>query len=517
MATRNIVPRADNEGQIGTQAKKWCEVNTGKLRVRPSADNANVLEVLDASGQILMQVDTINKKIIANSGVKFKGDGSELTGVAAVGTGGTTSNAQLEIQADADGNGVEGVDDVIVKIAAQEVFRVPNSERTKTPIGATPYLRRKHIQWLNSNGFGNNDDFIVPHQLLPNNYAILDKNGNYHWMVEIPRKNWDSTNLFASSTIHPAFTVQGAQKRIFIGKYQASVNSAGQYVTHANQNVKQSINFDSADAAAQSLNDGSSITGFHLMTNAEWALIALISKYLNTMPSGNNNYGRDVSDKFVTGVLESGYEANFGSASPARWLAGSGGVKTSHDGTPAGIFDMNGNVWEWVRGLRLQDGEIQILPDNDAAANLDVNATSSQWKAIKPDGSLVAPGTAGTLKYDSVNAGTSGNVGPAELSYDIANSNNPGSGDNGYTYNIFESLAADAGITVPEILKSLLLFPYTTGLGSDGMWVRNYGERLPVRGGLWNDGANAGVFSLNLSSPRSSVDWSLGFRLAFAL
>ncbi len=510
MATRNIVPRADGEGKIGTSSKKWGEVNTRKLSVKPSSDDPEVLEVKDAAGNILFSVDTANKKIIAQSGVSFKGDGGELTGVSSVGAGGTTSTTKLEIQADSDGNGSNETDDLIIKIANQEICRVPNDERLKQAIGATPYLRRKHIQWLRSNGFTDADDLLVPHQLLPNNYAILDKNGNYHWMVEIPRKNWDSTNLFASATIHPAFTVQGAQKRIFIGKYQASQNSAGQYITQANKNVKTSIDFDTADAAAQALNDGGSITGFHMMTNTEWALVALISHYLGTMPKGNNNYGRDIDDKFVTGIIESGYEGNFGSASPARWLTGSGGVKTSHDGTPAGIFDLNGNIWEWVRGMRLQDGEIQILPDNDAAANLDVSASSTYWKAIDAaTGNLVAPGTAGTLKYDGVSSGDSG---AAEVDTNV---DFPGS--TGYNQNTFESLSAASGITIPEIMKKLCLYPPLASLGNDYFWVRNYSERLPLRGGGWSNGANAGVFSLYLGAPRSGLDWDFGFRLAFAL
>ena len=44
------------------------------------------------------------------------------------------------------------------------------------------------------------------------------------------------------------------------------------------------------------------------------------------------------------------------------------------------------------------------------------------------------------------------------------------------------------------------------------MWL----ERLPIRGGNWNNGGNAGVFALNLSSARSNAGTYLGFRPAFA-
>ena len=42
------------------------------------------------------------------------------------------------------------------------------------------------------------------------------------------------------------------------------------------------------------------------------------------------------------------------------------------------------------------------------------------------------------------------------------------------------------------------------------MWL----ERLPIRGGNWNNGANAGVFALNLNNPRSNANSNIGFRPA---
>lgn len=42
------------------------------------------------------------------------------------------------------------------------------------------------------------------------------------------------------------------------------------------------------------------------------------------------------------------------------------------------------------------------------------------------------------------------------------------------------------------------------------MWL----ERLPIRGGNWNNGANAGVFALNLNNARSNSNTNIGFRPA---
>lgn len=39
-------------------------------------------------------------------------------------------------------------------------------------------------------------------------------------------------------------------------------------------------------------------------------------------------------------------------------------------------------------------------------------------------------------------------------------------------------------------------------------------ERLPIRGGNWNNGSRAGVFALNLNNARSNVNTNIGFRPA---
>jgi hypothetical protein len=49
------------------------------------------------------------------------------------------------------------------------------------------------------------------------------------------------------------------------------------------------------------------------------------------------------------------------------------------------------------------------------------------------------------------------------------------------------------------------------------IWSRNYGERLPFRGGGWGDGASAGLAALNLNNRRSDGYGSVGCRPAFIL
>jgi len=112
------------------------------------------------------------------------------------------------------------------------------------------------------------------------------------------------------------------------------------------------------------------------------------------------------------------------------------------------------------------------------------------------------------LKYD---ASTAGGGGTGLLSTTVSN---PGSGSV-YAYNTFQALAAKAGVTVPMLLKLLGLMPPGGELEGDGFWLRNFGERLPFRGGIWRNGAGAGVFALDFYYPRAYSNADVGFRAAF--
>ncbi|MGC8054838.1 hypothetical protein, partial [Salmonella enterica] len=49
-----------------------------------------------------------------------------------------------------------------------------------------------------------------------------------------------------------------------------------------------------------------------------------------------------------------------------------------------------------------------------------------------------------------------------------------------------------------ELLRRLLIESEVTNSVTGGIWARNYGNRMPLRGGNWNDGSNAGLGALAL-------------------
>jgi hypothetical protein len=324
-------------------------------------------------------------------------------------------------------------------------------------------------------------------------------------MCIIPRFNIEDIDPAMGAGTHPAFIVNGVPKsEIFVGKFLAHIHD-NHALSLPGQDPSASINFDTADTRCTAKGPG-----WHMMTNAEWSAVALWCWKNGFMPRGNNQYGRDYAQQYETGRRQDA-GAPGATSGTARTLTGSGPASWFHDNSPAGIADLTGNVWEWQRGLRLVDGEIQIIPDNDAAAtDVDHSDTSPLWKAVMQNGTLVAPGTADSLKWNATGADGTGSP--------ILNTSVTSQSDGSNSASeMYKDLTAEAGVTVPDIAKVLGLFPHAVDMTRGRFYMRNEGERLPIRGGHWFYGSNAGVFALNLSTPRSHAGSSIGFRPAFAL
>ena len=314
-------------------------------------------------------------------------------------------------------------------------------------------------------------------------------------------QKFDLSTIDASlSGTHPAFIVDGVEKpEIFIGTYQGRIVN-GELLSLPNVDPTVSTNFTNFLAAARV-----SGNGHHLITNAEWSAVALQCYKKNQQPLGNSYYGRSSEDPLLVGRRYDGLNPGDTSGS-ARTLTGSGPVEWRHNRKPSGIADLSGNVWEWNAGMRLMNGEIQIIADNNAALlAIDMGESSVQWKAIDGEtGNLVTPDgngtTVGTVKY--ANSGTA--------DYTI----------NGASFGAIRNLSTTKPVTTVALakLKALCLYPHnenTASYNGDQLYKELTAERMPLRGGGWDNAAYAGVFCLYLNNARSSAFTSVGARPAF--
>lgn len=327
------------------------------------------------------------------------------------------------------------------------------------------------------------------------NTVLFDDLGMPSVMVPFPKLKMSDLIAGGSENIHPAFSVDGVEKSvIYVSKYQNIVLNERGYSLPM-RDPRASLNFDQAVTYCRNKGKGWSLTPYSL-----WSAIALWCRKNGTMPRGNNNYGADHAYGHEKGV-----PTYYESGKIARCATGSGPNTWNHNWMPDGIADLNGNVWEWCAGMRLMNGEIQIIPyANCMAADASMGASSTLWKAIVADGTLVEPGTAGTLKYNYVSGHiqlTSGDITPEDT----------------WRGDTYQNMTLDSALTVPEIAKALLIYPDEPGgdYGGDGHYMNNSGERLPLCGGGWYDASRAGVFDVFLDSPRSNSSASIGFRSAY--
>lgn len=322
--------------------------------------------------------------------------------------------------------------------------------------------------------------------LPANNELIVDDQGDPSVMVKIPKLTYADVGIGTSNKALPAFIVNGKEiPYIYVSKHQNIVKNDRAY-SLPYQVPAVNMTIDQARAYCENKGEG-----WHLMTNAEWAAIALWCKKHDCMPYGNNNY--DYGDYYNTadkGAPAPVYVEDWGENVPYTFT-GSGPKNWYHNNDFSGIADLNGNVYEWVGGLRLNAGEIQVIPDNDAARAVDQSADSALWKAISQAGAMVAPGTEGTLKFNSsTGIKTSGT---------------------------FKGMSVASGITIPDYLKALALYPNDAAdtYKEDYFYASTSGERVPVRGGYYNDYGYAGVFYCYLRNDRSYCNYSIGFRSAY--
>ena len=322
------------------------------------------------------------------------------------------------------------------------------------------------------------------------NTVLYDEHNNPSIMVIIPRFKKEHIDPSLGTGTHEAFIVHGREvPEIFYPKYANIILDAG--CPCSIPGVKPTTDITHAEAVDACKKKG---RGWHLSNNAEWSAIALLSFKNKTLPHGNTNFG--IYDKNVheTGVsVENtkyvGKYDNGGVELPVIIKSGTGPVTWSHDNTPSGVYDMVGNVWELVAGLKVIDGKIYVAGEDGVPMNnfdlVDVEKSTKWWIDTKAfyteSGGSFAIGTSKTSKTTVA----------------------------GY----FETIIAQSGYTIPDWMKSLCIFPYDTNTEYTSSYsVSLDGERLPMRGGCYHHAPNSSIFSMHITADRDSSAIGIGSR-----
>lgn len=300
-------------------------------------------------------------------------------------------------------------------------------------------------------------------------------------MHVIPKFRYEDLGLDATfgTGVATAFLKGNTElPEIFIGQYQAQVHD-GRAVSLPGRDAKTYVDYDAAKGACTAKG-----AGWHMMTMHEWAAVALWCEANGFTPRGNTDCGRAHDANHEMGRRQDGGTAGDNSGS-ARILTGSGPASWRHDNSMGGIADLVGNVWEWQHGLKIIDGQIHLIEDN--SWDLD----EGSWTALghhfsNESGTPTLKNSAGTVEDASI--------------YESQ----------------WDNLTKEAGYTESQLLQRLLVSPADVSM-QGRFYVNTEGERIPLRGGRWNDGSSAGLGALNLYNARSDAYGNLGFRPAFAL
>lgn len=317
---------------------------------------------------------------------------------------------------------------------------------------------------------------------------IRDSAGNANAMFVLPRFSYADLGMTADMGTGDVtafdFGSGSIKSEIFIGAYLASGSGA---VSAPRQDPRASLDHTAARNACSAKG-----AGWHLMTAHEWAAIALWCMANGYEPIGNTNWGRSHAKTWMVGDRADN-RAPGDTAGTGRTQTGSMGSEATHTRTLGGIADLVGNVWEWQDGFLLQDGRFKLSSHNAQVEASWTFADAFLDASIPTGGSVILSNAVNNMV---------GAIG------DNGNAGNSASVD-------WRSMTKSSGYVSNQAMKRLLLEP-ANALPQGRLYMRNFGERLPYRGGSWSNGADAGLAALVLNGSRVFTNSGLGFRPAFA-
>lgn len=338
--------------------------------------------------------------------------------------------------------------------------------------------------------------------------ALYDDRDQESIMVRIPKFRISDVIDGAPDTVHPAFMVDGKEKEcIYVSKYQNVVREERAY-SLPGEDPAVLCSIEEADQFCR--NKG---PGWHLMTSAEWAALALWSRKNESLPRGNNAGGKDWSRPHEHGTVVSLSAAvPEGEEGPALRIAtGSGPASWSHDGTCEGVFDLNGNIWEMTAGLRLHGGIVEYIPDNNAAI---CGLEDGPWVRLDAETLLPCQEESRPLSVK----GTAEDGEEEALIYTAAEISEGEASETGQeAFAPFSKAAWDAENRTPgNLLQQLCLVPVSnTAYYTDAAWAVLEGVRYPIRGGYWVNREMAGIFAYGFYMTPQDRYFDAGFRCCY--
>jgi len=228
---------------------------------------------------------------------------------------------------------------------------------------------------------------------------------------------------------------------------------------------------DLADAKTVCAARGS---GFHLLMNHEWWDIAVWCILNGYVPLGNNDGSlgpsippRDYEVNSVEFLIDP--IARQQNNTYNRSLTGTGGPRTGHNLSLSGIFDLNGNIWEWVDGLFLNNGIIYVSRKPNAVYPTDYINTGL---AIGNGGIVVSGQTIKSIRKENI-----------LLKHGIPH---------------------ESAVNSSEYNYDCIYYDVTNIRGA-------------LRGGCWYNHTGAGIFALTLNTASSGRYNNFGFRSSLVL
>lgn len=349
--------------------------------------------------------------------------------------------------------------------------------------------------------------------ICPNSKMLYDDKGYPSVVVRIPRSTWAELGVGTSTELFPAFVVNGsAIDALYFSKYENVVQNTCAYSLPA-QDPAVEISFDSTIASSADKGEG-----WHVTTRLEQMAVSYWCLKNGLLPKGNNDFGKDNSEENYKAIPSCDRDAG---GRIRRVATGTGSLEWSQDGSKSGIYDLNGNVWEWQGGVRMVYGELQIISNdgitfgNDGADNENSQSeTSALWRAIDgTTGALITPDSNGTT--------------PKSLKLDLVNNHwewvtrIPKRKEDRNVECPFVVTTIDSSVckTAKYILQALGLYKVDVEEAAyqNECFIANNGaaESLFAAGGSYDHGFCAGLFAVNGGLSRLSSEENLGFRSCY--